>query len=73
MNDDLHPDEQHAFSEAYDLIERLIRAGGNPEFVGRGVLVAAVSCLRKSLSHDQIAEVMYQFADDYAVRNLPET
>lgn len=72
MDDDLHPDEQHAFSEAYDLIRRRIEAGGDPRHVGQGVLVAAVSCLRKVLSNEEIAAKMYEYADDYAVRNLEE-
>jgi hypothetical protein len=72
-NDDRpYPDEQHAFSDAHVLIQSRIKAGGNPHHIGLGVLIAAISCLRKTLSYEEIAKIMYEYADDYAVRRLEE-
>ena len=70
---DLSASEQIAFCEAHDLIKRLQeRPDLNATDIGKGVLVAAVSCLRKVLSGEEIAHIFYEYADDYAARNLPD-
>ena len=66
--------EQAAFSEAYDLAERLReKVGFQQSEIGKGLLTCAVNELRKSLGNEATAELLYQFADDYAVRDGNET
>ncbi len=60
--------EQAAFSQAYDLIARLSAEHPAAE-VGKGVFVAALSCLRKALPNKEVAKLLYEAADDYAVRD----
>lgn len=74
MNEDDPPrGEQVAFSEAYELAERL---RGRHEFkdseIGRGFLVAALNCFRRELTDTQIAEVLYEAADDYTTRGYSD-
>ena len=65
------PDEQHAFSEAHDLIRRLIEADNlSAVDVGNGFLVAALSCLRKALPETEVSLLLFKYADDYATRHL---
>ena len=62
--------EQHAFSEAHDLARKLTgEAHISGAEVGRGLLLAALSTLRKSIGHTDTAKLLYQYADDYAVRD----
>ncbi|MCH9053767.1 MAG: hypothetical protein IIA72_22400 [Proteobacteria bacterium] len=72
-DDDISLGEQVAFCEAHDLIKSL-RADPrlNPVDIGKGVMVAAVSCLRKELPNDEVAKLFYQAADDYACRGDDE-
>jgi hypothetical protein len=61
--------EQRAFSEAEDLAARLRREMGYDQGeIGKGLLVSALSQLRKSIGNEATAELLYQAADDYAVR-----
>jgi len=61
--------EQASFSEAHDLIKRLVNTTDfSISDIGQEVLIAAVSCLRKEMSDKKIAEIMYNYADDYATR-----
>jgi len=71
-DDDIWLGEQAAFSEAHDLIAWLT-AGMRFHAVdiGKGVLVAALSCLRKELPNDEVAKLFYEIADDLAVRGMP--
>lgn len=62
--------EQRAFSEAYDLSKKLRDDDGiSGAEVGRGLLVAAIDALRKSIGNQDTASLLYTFADDYAVRD----
>lgn len=62
--------EQRAFSEAYDLSKRLLEdAGISGAEVGRGLLVAALDALRKSIGNRDTASLLYTYADNYAVRD----
>jgi hypothetical protein len=62
--------EQRAFSEAHDLSKRLRDdAGISGAEVGRGLLVAAIDALRKSIGNQDTAKLLYTFADAYAVRD----
>ena len=62
--------EQKAFTDAYDLARKLERnyhiSGAE---VGRGLLVAALSMLRKNVGNTDTAKLLYEYADDYAVRD----
>lgn len=63
--------EQHAFSDAHALIRHLVEVEGLPPVdVGTGVLIAAISRLRKSMSETDLAALFYEYADDYATRHL---
>lgn len=71
MNEEYEPSigEQTSFSETHKLIKQLLEATDyTAADVGHGVLIAAVSCMRKELSYEKIAEILYEFADDYATR-----
>ena len=62
--------EQAAFSEANDIAKRLREKDGFKQLeIGKGLLTCAVSELRKSIGNEATAELLYQFADDYAVRD----
>ena len=66
---DPSPAEQAAFSAAHDLIKNLkadTRFGSVD--IGKGVIAAAVSCLRKELPSEEVAKLFYEMADDYATR-----
>jgi hypothetical protein len=66
-------DEQHAFSEAHRLIHHLIAVDGlSAVDVGAGVLIAALSILRKHVSETEVAKILYEYADHYATRHLEE-
>ena len=68
-DDDVPLGEQTAFSATYDLIENLkADARLAPVDIARGVMVAAVSCLRKELPNEDVAKLFYEVADDYATR-----
>ena len=68
-DEDISPGEQAGFTEAHDLIARLTaETRFRPVDVGKGVLVAALSCLRKELPNYEVAKLFYEIADDYAVR-----
>lgn len=70
-NDDIPLGEQAAFSATYDLIKNLkADTRLNPVDIGRGVMVAAVSCLRKELPNEEVAKLFYEVADDYATRDV---
>lgn len=70
-DDDLPLGEQAAFSATYDLIENLKGDTRlDPVDIGRGLMVAAVSCLRKELSNEEVAKLFYEVADDYATRGV---
>ena len=61
--------EQVSYSEARELIRKLVNTNKfSISDIGRGVFIAAVSCLRKEMSDEKIAEMMYEYADDYATR-----
>jgi hypothetical protein len=63
--------EQEAFSEAHALIRHFVEIGGLPPIdVGIGVLIAALSFLRKNLPETDVAKILYEYADDYATRHL---
>ena len=67
------PAEQAAFSAAHDLIENLkTDVRFNPVDIGKGVMVAAVSCLRKALPSEEVAKLFYEVADDYATRGTDD-
>ena len=71
--DEPSPAEQAAFSAAHKLIENLkLDARLDPVDIGKGVLVAAVSCLRKALPSEEVAKLFYKVADDYATRGLDD-
>ena len=62
--------EQFAFSRAHDLFDELTEKEGlQAAHVGRGFLTAAVHALSKGMSDEKIAELLYQYADDRAVRD----
>ena len=71
-DDDISADEQKAFSDAHKLIDALLKQGLDPADVGKGIFVAAIYALRKTLSNTSIAEIFYEAADDYATRDLIE-
>lgn len=63
--------EQEAFSAARELARQLREDHAIPQSeVGKGFLVAAVNELRKSIGEASTAEILYEYADDYAVRPL---
>ena len=67
----LTPDEQHAFSLAWELLSRLVTEDNIPPAVaGKSLLVTALSAFRKDLSDEEIAAILYKYADAYATRNL---
>ncbi len=68
--DEIRPDEQHAFCLARDMAKAMEKNGADPHAVGRGLLVCATYQLRKSMSTEQIAELFYEHADDWAVFNF---
>ena len=72
-NDDEYPnpEEQFAFGKAHALVLRCIAEGYPPLAVGRGIFIAALVAFRKTLSDTEIAKLLYEYADDYAVRHLP--
>lgn len=58
---------QPAFSHTRALTRRLIEREGLPPLdVGMGVLAAGFVTLGLSLSRQELAEMMYRFADHYA-------
>ena len=59
---------QAAFIEVHTLIARLSAEHPSVE-VGKGVLIVALSCLRKALPNKEVAKLLYEAADDYAVRD----
>ena len=64
-------DEQAAFSAAHDLQKQMVARGLGRVDVAKGIFVAAISALRKSgMSNEQIAALLYEYADDYAVRDF---
>lgn len=64
-------EEQHAFSETHRLIRHLIEVDGLPAVdVGTGVLIAALSGLRKHMPETEVAKILYEYADNYATRHL---
>ncbi len=64
--------EQASFCEAHYLIRRLVNTTNfSISDIGRGVLGAAVSCLRKEIPDEKIARIMHAYADDYATRTEP--
>ncbi len=68
-DDDISAAEQAAFTETHDLILRLkTNPGYSSTDIGTGVFVSALSCLRKESSYAQVAKLLYEYADDYAVR-----
>jgi hypothetical protein len=72
-NEDENPTagEQFAFSEARDLALRCIAEGYPALDVGRGIFIAALVAFRKALPDTEISKILYEYADDYAVRHLP--
>jgi hypothetical protein len=63
--------EQGAFSDAHDLVRRLIDIEQFPAFyVSKGIFIAAIVALRKTLSDEEVASFLYKRADDYATRKL---
>jgi hypothetical protein len=67
----LPADEQLAFTQALRLAEMLMTEQGcSAHHVGKGILVAAVSTLRKAMSETEIAKLFYEYADDYATRRF---
>ncbi len=68
-DDDVPLGEQTAFSVTHELIENLkADTRLDPVDIGRGVMVAVVSCLRKELPNEDVAKLFHQVADDYATR-----
>lgn len=62
--------EQFAFTRALDLFADLTEKEGlQAAHVGRGFLTAAVHALSKGMKDEKIAELLYQYADDRAVRD----
>ncbi|WP_152610469.1 hypothetical protein [Leisingera sp. ANG-DT] len=72
QSNDPTPGQQEAFSEAHDLYKRL-EAEGRVSLaeVGTGLLIAAVVVLRKAVGNKATAELLYEYADDYACRDQP--
>ncbi|WP_426033208.1 hypothetical protein [Cypionkella sp. TWP1-2-1b2] len=73
MNDDEETGpstaEQFAFTRAHDLFTELTETGGlQSAHVGSGFLTAAVHALSKGMTDEKIAELLYRYADDRAVR-----
>ena len=70
MSDDDAPlGERTAFSVTDELIENLkADTRLDPVDIGRGVMVAAVTWLRKELPNEDVAKLFHQVADDYATR-----
>jgi|GEM_PF-3916445 len=67
----LTPDEQHAFTLAWELLIRLIEEDRIPPSVaGKSLLVTALSAFRKDLSDQDISAILYKYADAYATRHL---
>jgi len=65
--------EQAAFSKAHEIAEHLReKVGFQQAEIGKGLLTCAVSELRKSIGNEATAELLYEFADDYAVRGKTE-
>ena len=61
--------QQRAFSHTHGVIKKLLEEDGyDPIHVGHGVLIAAISCFSKRLSYEEIAEFLYQYADENAIR-----
>jgi len=62
--------EQGAFSEVHDLITKWEKDSRYPlKELGIGVLGAALVCLRKAISDKEIAELLYERADQYGTRD----
>jgi hypothetical protein len=72
-NDDEYPSagEQFAFGEARTLALRCIAEGYPAIDVGRGIFIAALVAFKQTLTDTEIAKLLYEYADDYAVRHLP--
>lgn len=71
-NDDDLPSkgEQFGFSEAHDVVRSLVDVEGyDASEVGEGILIAAISCLKRSLDYEEIALLLYRYADFNAVRD----
>ena len=75
-NEDEYPTaaEQLGFSGTYDVVKQLVENDGyDPVEVDKGVLIAAISCFRRRISHEEIAKILYEHADLNAIRDrLPD-
>ena len=75
-DDDEYPTaaEQYGFSESYDIVKKLVEKDGfDAVEVGKGILIAAIACFRRRISHEEIAEILYEHADFNAIRDrLPD-
>lgn len=72
MEEDEYPSaaQQNAFSEAVDLAKRLRKEMGYDQGeIGRGFLISALNQLHRSVGNEETAKLLYEAADDYAVRN----
>jgi hypothetical protein len=59
--------EQGAFSRVHDVVDEMVGREGHPAVeVGRGILTAAVVCLRKALPDEEVAKLLYGLADGWA-------
>lgn len=68
--DDCATGQQPAFLYASQLMCRLIQGDGFlPIEVGTGVLLAALATMRTSHSRTELAELLYRYADEFAVRS----
>jgi hypothetical protein len=72
-NNDEYPSagEQFAFGKARALALRCITEGYPALDVGRGIFIAALVAFRETLTDTEISKLLYEYADDYAVRHLP--
>ena len=65
------PDEQFAFTQANELVRRLVEVDElSASDVGNGILIAALSCLRKAMPETDVSRLLYEYADNYATRHL---
>ena len=61
--------QQPAFLYTSKLMCRLIQGDGfAPIEVGIGVMLAALATMRTAHSRTELAELLYRYADEYAVR-----
>jgi hypothetical protein len=75
IGEDEYPsaEEQFAFSQAHDLIQRCISEGFPAIEIGKGLLVASLVAFRKQLPEIEISKLLYEYADDYATRHLDQS